>query len=208
VDSPLAGRRALGVLSHSPDVPPAPDEDLQADAQHESERHALLDDVGDGHDEHRRQQRGGHQLDLRAGDSAPAHARMEHPVRVEAALSRRESEDAFLDAYKTWRLAAKFAPMWIAANWSFNTSLCGSCGTGTSVPDSAPPSLRISTRIPPHSASHQPALDRPYTAGAVAVCPRAPLSLSLSHTLSLAPLVRAYSMLDSELRERDREIER
>ena len=31
------------------------------------------------------------------------------------------------------RLAAQFAPMWLLANWSFNASLCQSCGTGTSV---------------------------------------------------------------------------
>ena len=36
-------------------------------------------------------------------------------------------------AYQTMMLSAQFAPMWIAANLSFNTSLCRSCGTGTSV---------------------------------------------------------------------------
>lgn len=36
-------------------------------------------------------------------------------------------------AYQTMMLSAQFAPMWIAANLSFNSSLCRSCGTGTSV---------------------------------------------------------------------------
>jgi solute carrier family 35 protein F5 len=34
------------------------------------------------------------------------------------------------------RLAARFAPLWLVANWAFNASLCRSCGTGTSVSNS------------------------------------------------------------------------
>lgn len=34
------------------------------------------------------------------------------------------------------RLALQFAPMWLIANWTFNASLCRSCGTGTSVSNS------------------------------------------------------------------------
>jgi len=45
----------------------------------------------------------------------------------------REGEHAVASALHTWKLAAQFAPMWIAANLSFNSSLCRSCGTGTSV---------------------------------------------------------------------------
>lgn len=36
-------------------------------------------------------------------------------------------------AVQTMILSAQFAPLWIFANLSFNTSLCRSCGTGTSV---------------------------------------------------------------------------
>ena len=37
---------------------------------------------------------------------------------------------------ETARLAMCFAPMWLIANWSYNASLCRSCGTGTSVSNS------------------------------------------------------------------------
>jgi len=37
---------------------------------------------------------------------------------------------------ETARLAMSFAPMWLIANWSYNASLCRSCGTGTSVSNS------------------------------------------------------------------------
>lgn len=44
-----------------------------------------------------------------------------------------ESDAAMPSACTTMKLAAQFAPMWIAANLSFNASLCRSCSTGTSV---------------------------------------------------------------------------
>ena len=89
-------------------LPPAPVENVLADSAHESECDALLDDVGDANAE-----------------------------LVTAELVTCAAQPHPYDVYETWKLAAKFAPLWIAANWSFNTSLCGSCGTGTSVSSNA-----------------------------------------------------------------------
>ncbi len=97
---PAACRRVLTAST----LPPAPVENLLADAAHESECDALLDDVGDA---------------------------------VTAELVTCAARPQPFDVYETWKLAAQFAPLWIAANWSFNTSLCGSCGTGTSVSSNA-----------------------------------------------------------------------
>jgi len=43
------------------------------------------------------------------------------------------AEQVQASAFQTMILSAQFAPLWIFANLSFNTSLCRSCGTGTSV---------------------------------------------------------------------------
>lgn len=82
-------------------------DDLREDVVYDEEGHALLDEVVEGIAE------GFEERGSRASD---------------------QSEVLMMSsAYTTLILAAKFAPMWIAANLSFNTSLCRSCGTGTSV---------------------------------------------------------------------------
>jgi len=79
-------------------------EDVRAEAHYEQEEHGLLDQLRDGSDVGRRRGEG-----------------------------ECDGSEAMSSAYHTWTLAAQFAPMWIAANLSFNSSLCRSCGTGTSV---------------------------------------------------------------------------
>jgi hypothetical protein len=77
----------------------------------------------------------------RVGERAHVHANplADEQLREEtAALLDNQNDEpggelAPTSAFETFKLAALFAPLWIAANLSFNTSLCRSCGTGTSV---------------------------------------------------------------------------
>jgi len=47
-----------------------------------------------------------------------------------------KSTDRCKSAWQTAVLAVQFVPLWFAANWTFNASLCTKCGTGTTVASS------------------------------------------------------------------------
>jgi len=57
--------------------------------------------------------------------------------RSEALLESADREQDAVNTMLPWRdvlrLSSTFAPFWLAANWTFNASLCSKCGTGTSV---------------------------------------------------------------------------
>jgi len=50
--------------------------------------------------------------------------------------TKHESPQGFKTGWQTAMLAVQFVPLWFAANWTFNASLCTKCGTGTTVASS------------------------------------------------------------------------